>query len=73
LFPENYEFLVIEEHRGLITGEYEFANLDDQIHFNKLEQNDVLAYPVEKKKFLALPPLAGKQSSRCQNYGSTPV
>jgi FkbM family methyltransferase len=56
LFPENYEFLVIEDHQGLVTGEYQFADVVDHVHFNKLEQNDVLAYPVEKKKFLALGP-----------------
>ena len=54
LFPENYEFLVIEDQRGIITGVYDFASLDDQVRFDKLEQHDLLAYPVEKKKFLAL-------------------
>jgi FkbM family methyltransferase len=53
LFPENYEILVIENRRGIISGEYQLESLDDHIHFNKLEQHDLLAYPVEKKMFLA--------------------
>ena len=55
LFPDSYEFLVIEEDRGMITGEYWFSDLDGQVHFDQLAQNDVLAYPVEKKKYLRMP------------------
>lgn len=54
LFPDSYDFAVISEDQGLITGEYQLVNLDARVHFDKLEQHDLLAYPAEKKKYLAL-------------------
>jgi hypothetical protein len=54
LFPDSYDFAVISEDQGLITGEYELVNLDARVHFDKLEQHDLLAYPAEKEKYLAL-------------------
>jgi len=54
LFPDSYDFVVISQDRGLMTGEYQLVNLDARVHFDKLEQHDLLAYPAEKKKYLAL-------------------
>jgi len=53
LFPESYDFVVISEDQGLMTGEYQLVNPDAHVHFDKLEQHDMLAYPTEKKKYLA--------------------
>ena len=53
LFPESYDFVVISEDQGLMTGEYQLVNPDAHVHFDKLEQHDLLAYPTEKKKYLA--------------------
>jgi hypothetical protein len=54
LFPENYEFLVIDEQSGRSTGEYSFRHLDDIVRFDATEQHDLLAYPIEKKQLIAL-------------------
>ncbi len=52
LFPKSYDFFVISEDQGSRTGKYELVNPDHRVHFDTLEQNDVLAYPAEKKKYL---------------------
>lgn len=52
LFPENYEFLVIDERSDPSTGEYFFAPLNGVVRFDKTEQHDLLAYPIEKKDFI---------------------
>ena len=45
----------MDEDRGMITAVYWFIGFDGQVHFDQLAQNDVLAYPVEKKKYLRMP------------------
>lgn len=54
LFPENYEFLVIDEQSGRSTGEYSFRPLD-VVRFDATEQRDLIAYPIEKKQLIARP------------------
>lgn len=54
LFPKDYEIVVVSEDGGLITGKYQLIDLSGRVHFDKIEQNDLLAYPVEMKKFIAL-------------------
>jgi FkbM family methyltransferase len=49
LFPENYEFFAI---RGL--GEYRLVDIAENVHFDQIKQNNVLAYPIEKQQILIL-------------------
>jgi FkbM family methyltransferase len=51
LFPENYDFLVIDERSDRYTGTYHFQAFN-VIHFDASEHHDVLAYPMEKKHFI---------------------
>lgn len=53
LFPENYELLVIDPRSNPSTGEYSFLPLDGTVHFDRIEQHDLLAYPVEKSSSIA--------------------
>jgi len=52
LFPENYEFFVISAIRG--PGEYRLVDIAENVHFDQIEYNNVLAYPIEKQQILIL-------------------
>jgi FkbM family methyltransferase len=55
LFPKDYEFLVFRYdpiHR--VSGTYILEPIGDLIHFDLAGQRDIVAYPVEKKKYIAL-------------------
>jgi FkbM family methyltransferase len=54
LFPDGYQFFVIDESLGLDSGRYRLKEIGEKVEFNKHEQNDILAYPVEKKQILIL-------------------
>jgi FkbM family methyltransferase len=54
LFPENYDFLSIDESEGLESGKYRLVNFENTVHFGKAEQHDILAFPNEKKQRLIL-------------------
>jgi FkbM family methyltransferase len=52
LFPKDYEFLVFRYdpiHR--VSGTYILEPIGDLIHFDLAGQRDIVAYPVEKKKY----------------------
>lgn len=53
LFPANYDFLVIDDVGNLSTGKYRFITIEQGLHFDKLAQKDVLAYPEEKRQHIA--------------------
>ena len=55
LFPENYEFLTFSEHSNPMTGVYVLEPIAGVLRFDKIEQHDIVAYPIEKKKFIARP------------------
>jgi|RhiMetdeSRZDD1v2_1073273.scaffolds.fasta_scaffold114728_4 FkbM family methyltransferase len=54
LFPDGYQFFVIDESLGLDSGRYRLVNFDENVHFDKSEQTDILAYPTEKKEILVI-------------------
>src|SRR5262249_25953936 len=49
LFPENYEFFAI---RG--SGGYRLVDIAENLHFDHKQDNNVLAYPIEKQQILIL-------------------
>jgi len=55
LFPENYEFLTFSEHSNPTTGVYVLEPIAGVLRFDKIEQHDIVAYPIEKKKFIVRP------------------
>jgi FkbM family methyltransferase len=54
LFPEGYEFLVISTKSNLSTGAYFLAPAADILRFDRAEQHNMIAYPIEKKKAILL-------------------
>jgi hypothetical protein len=55
LFPNGYEFLVFRRdpmHR--LSGIYVLEPMGDLINFDLTMQRDIVAYPIEKKKYIAL-------------------
>lgn len=54
LFPEKYEFLVISEKSDLATGDYILEPIDGIVRFDKTEQHDLVAYPVERRNSVVL-------------------
>ena len=54
LFPEKYEFLVVSERSDSATGAYFLEPMDGVVSFDKPEQHDLLAYPVERKSLISL-------------------
>jgi len=52
LFPDNYEFVTFSERSSPETGAYVLEHLGKSLHFDKFEQHDVVAFPVEKKRFI---------------------
>jgi FkbM family methyltransferase len=55
LFPENYEFLTFSERSDPTTGVYVLEPIAGLLRFDKREQHDIVAYPIEKKKFIVRP------------------
>jgi len=53
LFPENYEFLAFAEQSDPMTGAYVLEPIAGLLRFDKFEQHGIVAYPIEKKKFIA--------------------
>jgi len=58
LFPEKYEFLVFSEKNNPATGAYFLEPTTELVRFDKTQQYDMVAYPIEKKKSI---PLTGPQ------------
>ena len=55
LFPERYEFRVSRYSlRRRVSGRYELEPMDDLVRFDAVTQNDIVAYPLEKKKYIRL-------------------
>jgi FkbM family methyltransferase len=54
LFPENYEFLTFTEHSDLMTGAYVLKPITGLLRFDRFDQHDIVAYPIEKKNFIVL-------------------
>ncbi|MGH7852695.1 MAG: hypothetical protein ACREP3_04600, partial [Candidatus Binatia bacterium] len=54
LFPENYEFLTFAERSDHLTGAYVLEPITGSLRFDRFEQHDIVAYPIEMKKFIAL-------------------
>jgi len=52
LFPEDYEFLAFSEHSNPTTGVYVLESIAGLLRFDKFDQHDIVAYPIEKKKFI---------------------
>ena len=52
LFPENYEFLTFSDRSSPTTGFYMLDPITGLLHFDQVEQHDVVAYPIEKKQFV---------------------
>jgi len=52
LFPENYEFLTFTEGGDSLTGAYVLAPIAELLRYDKSEQHDIVAYPIEKKTFI---------------------
>jgi FkbM family methyltransferase len=59
LFPEKYEFLVFSEKEDLSTGAYFLEVSDGILRFDRVQQHNVVAYPIEKKIHI---PLTGPRS-----------
>jgi len=59
LFPEKYEFLVFSGMYGESTGEYSLEPIGGIVRFDKTQQYDMVAYPIEKKIHI---PLTGLRS-----------
>ena len=53
LFPENYEFLTFAKHSNPMTGAYVLEPVAGVLRFDRVEQHDIVAYPIEMKKFIA--------------------
>ena len=65
LFPRDYEFLVFTHdaiHRE--SGMYVLEPMGGLVHFDLVEQRDIVAYPIEKKKYIALKGSGSWQKSR---------
>ena len=58
LFPEKYEFLVFSEKNNPATGAYFLEPTTELVRFDKMQQYEMVAYPIEKKKSI---PLTGPQ------------
>lgn len=58
LFPEKYEFLVFSGMYVEWTGAYSLEQIGEIVRFDKTQQYDMVAYPLEKKKSI---PLKGPQ------------
>ena len=54
LFPDKYEFLVFSEKNNAWTGEYFLQPITDVLQFDRPQQYDVVAYPLERKKNIPL-------------------
>jgi FkbM family methyltransferase len=55
LFPNDYEFLVFRNDRAhRWSGTYALEPMGNLIRFDLAMQRDIVAYPVEKKKYIAL-------------------
>ena len=54
LFPEQYEFLLISKKSDLATGDYILEPTDGILRFDKTEQHDLVAYPLERKNSVLL-------------------
>ncbi len=54
LFPRDYEFLTFSERSSPETGAYVLEPIGDALHFDRKEQHDLVAFPVEMKKFIKL-------------------
>lgn len=54
LFPENYEFLLVSEKSNALTGAYLLEPIDGIVRFDRAEQHDLVAYPVERKSAVPL-------------------
>lgn len=52
LFPPDYESLRFSGRSDPDTGAYVLEPLGDALHFDRKEQHDLVAFPVEKKKFI---------------------
>ncbi len=52
LFPEKYEFLTFAEHSNPTTGAYVLQPIAGLLRFDKFDQHDIVAYPIEKKTFI---------------------
>lgn len=52
LFPENYEFLAFSQRSDPMTGAYILEPITGLLHFDQVEQHDLVAYPTEKKRFI---------------------
>ena len=53
LFPEKYEFMTFAEHSNPNTGAYILQPIAGLLKFDKFDQHDIVAYPIEKKTFIA--------------------
>ncbi|MGZ8479325.1 MAG: hypothetical protein ACXW6K_14985, partial [Candidatus Binatia bacterium] len=53
LFPENYDFLTFAAHSNPTTGVYVLEPIAGLLRFDKFQQHDIVAYPIEKKNFIA--------------------
>jgi hypothetical protein len=54
LFPGKYEFLVFSEKEDLSTGAYFLEVSDGILRFDRVQQHNVVAYPIEKKIHIPL-------------------
>jgi len=52
LFPEHYEFLAFSERSDPRSGNYVLVPITGVLSFEKFEQHDLVAYPVEKRQFI---------------------
>ena len=54
LFPEKYEFLLVSERSNPLTGAYLLEPIEGIVHFDRAEQHDLVAYPIERKNTVSL-------------------
>lgn len=54
LFPRDYEFLTFSERSNPDTSDYVLQPIAGALHFDRKEQHDLVAFPVEMKKFIKL-------------------
>jgi FkbM family methyltransferase len=55
LFPDNYKFLVFNDNLiNRLSGKYILESIDKIIRFDVAEQHDIIAYPIEKNKYIPL-------------------
>lgn len=52
LFSENYDFFTFSEQSNPMTGVYVLEPIAGLLRFDEIEQHDIVAYPIEKKKFI---------------------